>query len=99
MSHTNSILFVILLILQIIDTYTTYIILSTHGKELNPVLAKVFHILGVLPTLILFKTVLLVILYRAATMGSMFSGPLFIAALIYVYVAAHNILQIKKLQK
>jgi len=53
----NIILSVILVLLNVWDVYTTYLILGFGGRELNPLLNWVIKKIGVLPGLIASKTV------------------------------------------
>lgn len=55
-----SFLFVVLVIQQILDIYTTHKVLSQGGRELNPLLDKLMDRIGVLPALVLTKLIVIV---------------------------------------
>lgn len=60
MLYLNIVLSVILVLLNILDVYTTCLILGAGGQELNPLLNWVIKKTGVLPGLIASKTVCVV---------------------------------------
>lgn len=55
--------FTALVLVNILDGWLTYRIISTGGKELNPIMATVMDILGVIPALVIIKMAMLGILY------------------------------------
>jgi len=78
---------VVFTILQVLDVWTTHRILSAGGRELNPVMDWLFKRLGVLPGLIIVKTVVVALIWFY-----LISHPVFVAALCIFYVAVviHN---------
>ncbi len=57
--------FYILCALQVADIYTTQRILKNGGREINPVMAKLFDKFGVMPSLIVTKSLLLAAVFYA----------------------------------
>ena len=55
-------LFILLCALNLADIYTTHRILGRGGSELNPLMAKLFARVGVLPGLLLVKVPLVTVL-------------------------------------
>lgn len=86
-------LLILLALLQIADGYTTSRILAKGGKELNPVMAKLFEAIGVKPTLI-GKGIFVMALGYYVGLHSV-ELLLFICA-VYVLVVWNNIKQLKK---
>ena len=60
----NTLLFVVLVALQIGDIYTTYVVLTKqNGVEINPIVRKVMSTMGILPGLLTMKSALLLFVY------------------------------------
>ena len=55
--------FIILVLLNIVDGLLTYRLLSSGGKELNPIMAMFMGLLGVIPALVIIKMAMLGLLY------------------------------------
>lgn len=92
----NLLIFFIVL-LQALDLWTTYKILKGGGRELNPFLNKLFSAIGVLPGLILAKSVfvLLVFIY-----GNTVPYVVLILILVgYTVVVTNNFKVLKGLKK
>ncbi len=82
------------ILLQYADGWTTYRILKRDGRELNPVLAKLFDQFGVFPSLIVIKGTCAaagVWLYVDQQMEI-----LLLLSAIYAWVVGHNFRQIYK---
>lgn len=56
---------IILTALQLADAYATHRVLSAGGRELNPVLAKLFKAIGHIPGLLLTKAVYIATIWWA----------------------------------
>jgi hypothetical protein len=90
------ILVLIIVVLQLLDIYTTDAILDLGGKELNPVLDKFFKIVGVLPGLLISKTIFVgVLFYYYITNRNLLvstEGILTLIAIsaIYSYIVRNN---------
>lgn len=90
----NSLLaiFVFFCFLQMADAYTTYVILSKGGRELNPVMRVIMDRMGVLPGLLICKILLCV----AVWFYIMDKYILFICNVVYIGVVINNVLQMRK---
>lgn len=56
---------IILTLLQLADAYTTHRVLSNGGRELNPVLNRLFQAIGHLPALALTKAAFIAVIWLA----------------------------------
>ncbi len=98
-------LLVVLALLQILDIYTTYNILKLGGRELNPILNKLFDKVGVIPGLIVPKSIYIGILmyYYLVNSTSMQSFgwlvSLTVIVLIYIGVVFNNFKVLKGMKK
>lgn len=83
-----------IILLQLGDFITTTIILRSGGVELNPLTAKIYKSLGIIPGLLLTKgTVIGLFAYY----GEQFPIPILVAVIaLYLYVVEHNIIQLRK---
>ena len=83
----------IFVVLQLGDIYTTHKILQGGGYERNPILAKLFDRFGVLPTLLVSKTVIVVLVLLVLK-----DWPWTVAALdvFYAGIVINNLIQIKR---
>jgi hypothetical protein len=86
-------LLVVLALLQVGDGLTTYCILSRGGRELNPVMAKIFAIVGIIPGLILKGVAVVIVGYFC---GQASIVPLLIIISGYILVVLWNLYQIFK---
>lgn len=94
MRTIDLVLFVIFLILQALDAFTTYRILAAGGRELNPVLAWAFARVGELPTLTLVKCLLLGCAVALLVTGWQYSAcVLGVLCVVYVVVVISNFKQ------
>lgn len=87
-------LLTLFILLQYADGYTTYRILKRDGRELNPILAKLFDQFGWLPSLIVIKVAAIgagVWLY-----ASQQTEVLIALDAIYAWVVWHNYRQMVK---
>ena len=55
--------FIVLVLVNVLDGYLTYRLISGGGKELNPIMACVMEILGVAEALICIKLAMLGLVY------------------------------------
>lgn len=96
----NMALFILIVLLNIADVYTTNRILRRGGSERNPLMAKVFSLIGVLPGLLLVKAAIVLALWWAfihqGLQGPFFIGLLVLICAVYVWVVAHNLREIRK---
>lgn len=87
-------LFIILLVMQVLDIYTTwYILTKKSGTELNPILAKAFKYFGILLTLFIVKSLALALVYYF-----LISQPIILASLcaFYLLILIHNFKEMRK---
>lgn len=99
---TALVFFLLLFVLQIADTWTTWRVLSLGGHEENPPLAWLMKRLGVVPALVVVKLVAMAPLAMLVKVSS--SAPLvqFILALsigLYTWVVVHNKQQLAKIKR
>jgi len=86
-------LFIAFVILQLADIYTTKTILNDGGRELNPLMAKAFEKFGVLPSLVVSKSVVAVLVYLYVQQHEVVMSLL---VLFYLIVISNNFYQINK---
>jgi hypothetical protein len=86
-------LYVVFAALQLADMWTTHTILSQGGRELNPVLAKLFNKFGHLPVLVVFKSAVLVLVYFYVLP---YNVVMYLLISLYSVVVVHNYTQIKR---
>ena len=86
-------LFIAFVILQLADIYTTKTILDDGGREVNPVMAKLFEKFGVLPSLVVSKIVVAVLVYLYVQQHEIVMSLL---VLFYLIVISNNFYQINK---
>ena len=86
-------LFIAFVILQLADIYTTKTILNDGGRELNPLMAKAFEKFGVLPSLVVSKSVVAVLVYLYVQQHEVVMALL---VLFYLIVISNNFYQINK---
>lgn len=91
-NHALLALFIFFCALQAADTYTTYIILSRGGRELNPVMRMIMEEVGVLPGLVVCKVFLCLLVWQYG-MNAILLG---IFDAIYAAVVMNNAQQIYK---
>jgi hypothetical protein len=59
-------LYLLFVLLQGLDVYTTYTAINTGvGHEANPLMAKIFQKIGLIPGLLLFKVLICAVVYWA----------------------------------
>ena len=90
-------LFLLLVALQIADAVTTVKVLKQGGEELNPVLAPLMRVVGVVPSLVLVKAVLLGTFVAAGYVlpANLLGVALILADIVYAAIVVSNIEQIK----
>ena len=90
----NELFFVTLVILNVLDIYTTLRVLRQGGEELNPVMDWLMDKVGVIPALIVPKaTYLIAVGYFLTDLPSM---VMFGLCCFYVLLVLHNFGEIKK---
>ena len=82
------------ILLQLLDWWSTTTILRAGGRELNPVLAKLFNRFGIQPALIAYKVLIAVgCVYLAyAEFVEILAG----ICVIYLLVVGNNIWQMRR---
>ena len=86
-------LLILLAALQVADGYTTSRILANGGKELNPVMAKLFEIAGIKSVLIAKGVFVMALGYYVGTQSI---ELLFFICLAYLVVIHHNYKEMQK---
>lgn len=87
-------LFFYLIVLQLLDGYTTIKILSSGGTELNPLIRKLIDSIGIAKGVILVKILAVMLGYLLLTMGQ--TSPLIFLAILYSLVVANNLYNLYK---
>ena len=87
----NTGLLILFCVLQAADVYTTLTVLKQGGRELNPVLAKLFAKFDPLSVLVITK-----LLGVWALWWVNLAWLTFAACLVYAYVVVRNYLEIEK---
>ena len=87
----NTSLLILFALLQAADVYTTLTVLKQGGRELNPVLAKLFAKFDPLSVLVITK-----LLGVWALWWVNLAWLTFAACLVYAYVVVRNYLEIEK---
>lgn len=90
----TGIMLIVFVLLQLGDIYTTHRILSYGGRELNPVMAKMFNWYGLLPTLIWIKVLAIGAVWWV---DSLYLTA--ISCIVYAAVVANNFRVLNALQK
>jgi len=91
-------LFALLVLLCIGDIYTTTRALRLGGKEANPLMRWAIDRLGALPALLLTKGATLALLWSQIDHPwAMYALPVLCA--FYAWVVAHNVEQVKRLER
>ena len=87
------ILLFVFTILQFIDSWTTYKVISKGGRELNPIVRFFIDKLGLKTGLAVVKTATVGIVCAGTILGYFLAFPLAILCLVYGFVVYHNYLQ------
>ena len=91
---TKEILLLALVILNVLDIYTTIRILRHGGSEVNPIMSWLMDKLGVMPALIVPKTLLLLaVWFYLAIMPTIVLAGL---CCLYAAVILHNYKELKR---
>jgi hypothetical protein len=90
----EQILCAIFTLLQVIDVWTTHKIMSSGGRELNPVMDWFFKKFGVLPSIIVAKVAVLIIawLYLISNIEIVF-----VICVFYIFIVINNLKQMNRL--
>lgn len=89
-------LFAGLAILQALDAWTTYMVITAGGREINPVEGAFMRALGTGPGLIVSKLIMLAIVYFAIGVDPLRVSILItIFIVLYIVVVDHNWLQLR----
>ena len=83
-------------LLQVADIGTTVMFLKRNGFERNPLVAKAMDRLGVIPGLVLVKTVLIGPVIYFAMLGAVPEWVIWAMSMFYVAVVINNIMVIRK---
>lgn len=82
----------ILVVLQIVDGVTTYIALGNGDSEANPRAVWLFNKFGVLPTIVVSKLFISVVVVLLALTGSVIGYFVLLPLIVlYAYVAINNL--------
>lgn len=84
---------IILTALQLADAYTTHRVLSNGGRELHPVLARLFAIIGHIPGLLLTKAAYIAAIWWALPylQATGYEWVLWVLAVGYTGLIAFNL--------
>lgn len=87
----------LLVVMQVLDFWTTYYILSRGGRELNPLLAKLFDKVGEKRGLLIAKGVgvVIIVLWGPLMPRSVLVG----LTLVYLAVIANNLYHVIKIKR
>lgn len=91
-------LFIIFVVLQIVDAFTTYLCLQRPDRaEGNPAVKWIMDKLGVLPTLIMSKlTIIFVIAYVTFLLDvGWWIYAMFVLCAVYALIAVNNVVKLK----
>ncbi len=89
-------LLALLLLLQVLDGYTTVTGIKLGGGEGNPILAKVISKLGLVPTLVIKGALVMAVGYKAGMQGLIWLQMIIV---IYVAVVIWNFRQIRAIKE
>lgn len=81
-------LFIIYFILHVLDGYTTIVGIKRGYRECNFIIRKLFNIFGVLPSLIIVKSIALVLALPYLSSGGLFI--LLLLDIFYAWIVIHN---------
>lgn len=87
------ILLAVFTLLQFIDSWTTYKVISKSGRELNPIVRFFIDKLGIKTGLAVVKTATVGIVCTGTILGYFLAFPLAVLCLVYGFVVYHNYLQ------
>lgn len=87
-------LLILFVAMQVCDWITTTLILRDGGREVNPIMAKLFSALGMHPALALTKAVAIVLALYLTVTGAWWMVGLI--DVIYLAVVVHNLRQMTK---
>lgn len=88
--------FALFVAVNVLDAITTVKVLKLGGKELNPLMARMMGMVGVIPALVIMKAAMLYFTFTNLGIVILYL-PLFVA--VYIGVCAWNLYQIKGLTK
>lgn len=88
----RALLLILVIVLQLLDGWTTYRILSTGGRELNPVLAWAIRKIGTTPALVVSKVgaIALAIVAYMLTSFWIFVVIMVPVVIIYCHIVRNN---------
>ncbi len=86
-------LFIIFVALQSADIWTTHRALSSGGRELNPLLARLFDEFGHVPVLVAFKAVVVFLVFQYLIGEPYILGGL---CVLYTGIVGNNLYQLRK---
>ena len=85
--------FALFVLVNVLDAITTVKALKLGGKELNPLMARMMGMVGVIPALAIMKVAMLYFTFTNLGIVILYL-PLFV--LVYIGVCAWNLYQIRK---
>ena len=88
--------FALFVLVNVLDAMTTVKALELGGKELNPLMARMMGMVGVIPALAIMKVAMLYFTFTSLGIVILYL-PLFVA--VYIGVVVWNLYQIKELTK
>jgi len=92
--NTTDLLFILIIVLQFLDYYSTSEILKNGGVELNPIMRKAFDIFGVQMGFLITKALVI--------FGTFYYQDLYaniIVTCVYTVIVGNNFTVLKKLKK
>lgn len=88
-------LFVVVVILNILDVASTWIILNNGGRELNPIGAFAMNLIGPLPAMLIMKALITALLYWSVFVKYVdykYNLQILVVLIVaYVFVVGNNI--------
>lgn len=88
--------FALFVLVNVLDAITTVKALKLGGKELNPLMARMMGMVGVIPALVIMKVAMLYFTFTNLGIVILYL-PLFVA--VYIGVVVWNLMQIRRLAK
>ncbi len=90
-------LLIIFTLLQLLDAWTTHKIIGSGGREMNPLLDRLFQKMGHIPGLLLTKGLLLALVWIAMLVFIPGWWWLVVAlCVVYAVVVGHNLIQMRE---
>lgn len=90
-------LFLLFAIMQAMDGLSTYVIIKDGGREMNPLMQIAMNFLGVLPALILVKSIVIAVFLVYMYIIPLWAWLLMIG--VYAYVLYNNFTVLRDMEK